>query len=166
MRGTLPTWDDSESQVPSGPQRSRCHQEDGAVASRNVFNRSECPGTAIDVDTEGLHSVLGGPAALQFVRIFYGQPSRYLWGGTKKGLCTPLIKEKGMSKGTPLLFSLGQQHPSGGRKDVRSFGRHQQLNHYGQRKMLGSSTPTSVCTVGRPKCGTKAARVDSMPWKE
>ena len=59
---------------------------------------------------EGLHSVPGGAEALPFVRMFYGQPSRYLWEDNS-GTVHTIHQGEGGEQGDvfmPLLFSLGQ----------------------------------------------------------
>ena len=55
---------------------------------------------------EGLHSVPGGAEALPFVRMFYGQLSRYLWED-EEGTVHVIGGEQGDVL-MPLLFSLGQ----------------------------------------------------------
>ena len=59
---------------------------------------------------EGLHAIPGGAEALPFVRMFYGQPSRYLWEDCE-GIVHAIHQGEGGEQGDalmPLLFSLGQ----------------------------------------------------------
>ena len=62
---------------------------------------------------ESLHSVPEGAEALQFVRMFHGQHSRYLWED-EEGTVHTIDQGEGGEQGDvlmPLLFSLGQ-HPA------------------------------------------------------
>ena len=59
---------------------------------------------------EALFEVTGGSAALPFVRLFYGQPSRYLWDD-QFGVVHNVDQGEGGEQGDammPLLFALGQ----------------------------------------------------------
>ena len=59
---------------------------------------------------EALFEVPGGSADLPFVRLFYGQPSRYLWGD-QFGVVHNVDQGEGGEQGDammPLLFALGQ----------------------------------------------------------
>ena len=60
--------------------------------------------------SEALVSMPGGSAVLPFVRLFYGQPSRYLWED-EDGAIHHIHQGEGGEQGDPLmplLFSLGQ----------------------------------------------------------
>ena len=59
---------------------------------------------------EALMRVEGGPAIMPFVRMFYGQPSSYLWEGDD-GTVHHIEQGEGGEQGDPLmplLFALGQ----------------------------------------------------------
>ena len=59
---------------------------------------------------EALMELPGGSAALPFVGVFYGQPSRYLWED-ESGMVHTICQGEGGEQGDalmPLLFSLGQ----------------------------------------------------------
>ena len=65
---------------------------------------------------EALMAMPGGSAALPFVRLFYGQPSRYLWED-EDGDVHHIYQGEGGEQGDalmPLLFSLGPTRGAGG----------------------------------------------------
>ena len=121
---------------------------------------------------QGLHTVFGGDAALPFVRQFYGSASTYLWED-QDGIVHTIMQAEGGEQGDPFmpaLFALGQ-HPALQalqaqlQDDERLFAFLDDVYVvcspdwvsaiFGFLEIAGSSTLPSVCTTGKPRCGTR-----------